>query len=563
MTLLPSWLGTPLAAHRSTYLRAGLAAVFTNLFALATSFYSLTVYNRIVPNNALSSLEAISIGMAIVLFFDFLMRMLRGYFVDVAAGEVDAELGDAMFKRLLAMRLSDRQASSGAFAGLLREFETLREVFASATLITLVDLPFILLFLVVIGILGGVIVVVPLLMIPLVILAALAVQPGLNRLAGDALLQSFSKQGVLVETVTALETVKAGRAGPMLEARWRQALTGNEAATLGSRLLAAFAANVAASAQQIAYVATVLLGVFLIAENRMTSGTLVAVSILAGRAVAPLNQVAALLIRLSATRAALKRLDSFMSTPGEQATHAQVRRQRLAGGLAFRNVSFRYPGSGQSVLQDASFQIEPGEKVAVIGRLGSGKSTVARLLLGLYEPDEGQVLIDGADLRQLDREDLRRNSGSVLQDIMLFSGTIRDNITLGASDIDDAELLRLAEISGTASFTALIPNGLDLRLADRGEGLSGGQRQSIAIARALAGRPPILILDEPTSAMDTQSEQALINSLRPEIADRTLLLVTHRRAMLQLVDRVIVVDRARIVADGPRDAVLQRLGRQS
>jgi len=559
MKLIPPWLAAPLATHRATYVRAGVAALFTNIFALATALYSMTVYNRIVPNNALSSLIALSIGMGLVLIFDFAMRMLRGWFVDVAGRDVDAALADAIFARLVAMRLADRQGSSGAMAGLLREVEVVRELFASATLVALVDIPFILLFLLVIALIGGPLVLVPLAMLPLVVLAALAIQPGLDRLAGEAQGQGFTRQGVMVETIAGLETVKAGRAGPMLAARWQTAVASGAEAALGSRLLSAFAVQFATSAQAIAYVGTVLWGVFLIADGSITSGTLIAVSILSGRAVAPLTQVAGLLTRLSASRMALRRLDGFMMMPGEQGQANPVRRNALEGAIELKGVSFAYPGSNTPVLKDVSFRIAPGERVAIVGRVGSGKSTIARLILGLYQPSEGQVLVDGADVRQLHPDDLRRGIGSILQDVTLFSGSIRSNITLDDPAIDDAELLRLAKVSGVQDFAGQIPNGLDLVLADRGEGLSGGQRQAIAIARALAGRPPVIIADEPTSAMDIQSENALVARLEGELAGRSFVLVTHRQAMLKLVDRIIILDAGRIVAQGPRDDVLRSL----
>ncbi|WP_353216208.1 type I secretion system permease/ATPase [Sandarakinorhabdus sp.] len=557
LPMLSPWLMGPLAMHRATYIKVGIAAVLTNVFALATSLYSMTVYNRIVPNNATDSLIALSIGMAIVLLFDFILRMLRGYFVDVAGRDVDAKLGTSVFQTLISMRLANKQGSSGAFAGLLREFETLREFFASATIVALVDVPFIPLFLVVIWAIAGPVVLVPLLMVPLVVGAAWVVQPGLDRMASNVLGLGFSKQGVMVETIGGLETVKATAAGAMLAKRWQIAVDESADVALRSRLLSAFATNVAASAQQIVYVGVVLYGVFLIADGAMASGSLIAASILAGRCVAPLGQVAGLLTRLSSTRAAYARLDEFMTMGGDLAPGAQpVRRQRLDGRIAFRNVVFHYPGTTTRVLDNVSFEIAPGEKVAIIGRVGSGKSTIGRLIMGLYEPSEGQVLIDGADVRQLHPDDLRRNIGSVLQDVTLFSGTIRDNITLGDPAIDDAELLRLAILSGTHDFVGQIANGYDRRLADRGEGLSGGQRQSIAVARALGNAPPIVIFDEPTSAMDDPFEQALIARLEPELRDRSFVLVTHRRPMLRLVDRVIVLNGGKIVSDGPRDALL-------
>ena len=560
---VPGWLADALLQHRGTYYRAALAALFTNIFALASSLFSMVVYNRIVPSGATASLIALSVGIGVVLVFDFILRVLRGWFVDVAGRDVDAALGNAMFTRLLGLRLADRQGSSGAFSGLLRELETVRETLASTTLVALVDLPFTLLFLAVIAMIGGPLVLVPVLMVPVVVLASLAVQPALDRLARENLGQGFSKQGIVVETVAGLETVKAGRAGPMLEARWRQAVADNAGSALSSRLLSSVAINVAASAQTIAYVGTVIHGVFLIADGSLTSGALIAASILSGRVVAPLGQVAGLLTRLSATRAAIARLDQFMASPAEPGAKASVRRLWLKGGIEFADVTFRYPGKGLPALNGVSLKIMPGERVGIIGKVGSGKSSIARLALGLYQPDAGQVLIDGADLRQFHPDDLRGNVGAVLQDVTLFSGSIRDNITLGASNVDDAEMLRVARLSGTYDIIGALENGFDLMLADRGEGLSGGQKQGIAIARALAGKPPVLIMDEPTSAMDNQAESQLIERLKDELVGRTLLLVTHRTAMLKLVDRLVVMANGKIVADGPRDIVLRSLAGQA
>ena len=518
----------------------------------------MTVYNRIVPNNATASLIALSIGVGIVLVFDFMLRMLRGYFIDIAGQRIDQTVGEAIFARMLAMRIEDRRGSSGAFAGLLREFETLRDFFASATLVAIVDVPFILLFLVVIAAIGGPVVLVPLVMVPLVIGTALLSQPLLARLASKGLGEGMSKQGVLVEAISGLETVKSSSAGPLLARRWAQAVDEQAATSLRQRLVAALSVNVAQSAQQVCYVGVVIAGVYLIAAGQLTMGALVAASILSGRCVAPLGQIAGLLTRFSHSRTAYAALDRLMAGADEARQGVDyLRRERLEGSIEFRNVSFSYPRTTARVLDDVSFRIAPGEKVAIVGRVGSGKSTINRLILGLYEANAGSVLIDGADVRQIHPDDLRRNIGAVLQEVFLLTGSVRENIALGDAVIGDAEVLRVGKLSGTHDFIGQLANGYDLRLADRGEGLSGGQRQSIAIARALAGSRPVLLFDEPTSAMDIQSEHALIARLREELAGRTMLLVTHRQSMLKLADRVIILDKGQIVANGPRDDVLK------
>jgi ATP-binding cassette subfamily C protein LapB len=551
------WLADPILASKGLYLQVALAAALVNIFGLVTSLFSMTVYNRIVPNDATDSLIALSIGVGIIMVFDLVLRLVRGYFIDIAGQRIDRIVGTAIFDRMLTMRMESRRTSSGAFAGLLREFEALRDFFASATLVAIVDVPFILLFLVIIWAIGGWLVLVPLVMVPLVVGVAMATQPALSRLSGQGLAQGLSKQGVLVEAISGLETVKSSSAGPLLARRWAHAVDDHAAVSLRQRLLAAISINVAASAQNICYVGVVIAGVYLIADHQLTMGALVACSILAGRCVAPLGQIAVLLTRISHTRSAYAQLDKFMRDGGEARDITYLRRPRLDGDIEFRNVTFRYPGSPARALDDVSFRIEPGERVAIVGRVGSGKSTVARLILGLYAPSDGAVLVDGADVRQLHPDDLRRSIGAVLQDVFLLSGSVAENISLGAAAIDDAAVLRAARLSGTHDFIGQVPNGYDLQLADRGEGLSGGQRQSIAIARALAHQQPILLFDEPTSAMDIQSENALIARLETELRGKTVVLVTHRQSMLKLVDRIIILDKGKIVAAGPRDDVLK------
>ncbi len=555
---IATWLSAPILANKNLYLQVAVAAALVNVFGLVTSLFSMTVYNRIVPNNATDSLIALSIGVGIVMVADLALRLIRGYFIDIAGQRIDGTIGNAIFARMLSMRMEHRKTSSGAFAGLLREFEALRDFFASATLAAVVDVPFILLFLVVIWAIGGWLVIVPLLMVPFVIGTGLLCQPALDRLAAKGLGEGLSKQGVLVEAISGLETVKSSSAGPLLARRWATAVADHAASSLKQRLVAAISINVAASAQNICYVGVVIVGVYMIANRELTMGSLVATSILAGRCVAPLGQIANLLTRLSHTRSAYGHLDRLMQGGGEaRADNEYLRRPSLDGGIEFRNVTFRYPGATARALDDVSFNIAPGERVAIVGRVGSGKSTIARLILGLYEPSDGAVLVDGADVRQLHPDDLRHNIGAVLQDVFLLSGTVRENISLGEPMIDDAAVLRAAKLSGTHDFIGQVPNGYDLRLADRGEGLSGGQRQSIAIARALAHERAILLFDEPTSAMDIQSENALISRLELELRGRTVVLVTHRQSMLKLVDRIIILDKGKVVAAGPRDDVLK------
>lgn len=556
------WLMAPIRRNRAVYSKVIVASVMINLFALAASIFSMTVYDRIIPNNAMASLIGLSVGMGIVLIFDFVLKILRSYFIDVAGADIDQDVGDTVFARLLTIRLDQKRGSTGGLASLMRELETLRDFFASATLTVLVDVPFIFLTLIIIALIGGWLVLVPLLLIPIVIISALMSQPALERLSVQMMGQTMHKQAVLVEAIGGLEMVKAAGASNILKRRWRDALAGQANSSLSQRLVANISMTVAGTGQQIAYAGVLIAGATMIGANTLTTGGLLACSILSGRAVAPLTQIANLLSRLIAVRTAYRQIDVLMNLPHENVTTTGLSPQKLNGGIEFRGVSFIYPDSTEKALDSISFTIKPEEKVALLGRVGSGKSTVQRLLTALYAPAEGQILIDGTEIRQMDTDVYRRFVGCGMQDTVLLSGTVRDNIKLDRPQIDDDEMLRVATLSGTHDFMGRIANGYDLILSDRGESLSGGQRQSISLARALAGRPSILLLDEPSSAMDNQTEQALISRLATELSDRTLLLITHRVPLLRLVDRIIVLDQGRIVADGPRDVVVKKLSGQ-
>jgi len=558
---LAEWLMAPMRANRSTYWKVALAAVFINIFGLLTSLFTMTVYDRVVPNNATSSLVALTIGLAIVVIFDFILKLLRAYFVDHAGANIDRDIGEAVFDRLLKMRLELKKGSTGALAGMMRELEALRDFFASATLVAIVDVPFIFLTLMIVWIIGGVVVIIPALMVPIVILIGWITHPAMERLSARAMGEGLQKQSVLVEAIGGLETVKTAGAAPLLSRRWLKAVKQHSDSSLRQRLVAAIGVTFATSAGTISYAGVVIVGVHQIAIRELTMGGLIACSILAGRAIAPLAQISQLLTRITSTRTAYRQINEMMQMPSEGPEGDALQLSGVEGRIEFRNVGFKYPGAPERAIDGLSFTVEPGEHVALLGRVGSGKSTIARLILGLYPPEEGLIMVDGTDIRQLDPASLRANVGAAMQESVLLTGTVRENIALGRPGIGDEEMLRAAQISGTHQFMGQIANGYDLRLADRGEGLSGGQRQSIAIARALAGRPPILVMDEPTSAMDAQTEGGLIQRLQEEMKGRTLILITHRPPLLQLVQRIILMEQGKIVSDGPRDSVLKQIMR--
>jgi ATP-binding cassette, subfamily C, bacterial LapB len=383
-------------------------------------------------------------------------------------------------------------------------------------------------------------------------------QPALRAQSTQLLGNSLSKHAVLVEAIGSLETVKVAGAGPMLDARFDAAVERTSGLSLRQRIISNLGVNSAMTAQSLCYAGVVFVGVFKIADQSMTMGALIACSILAGRAVAPLTQIAQLLTRVHSARSAYKQIDALMQQPDERSVPGQSVPMLLEGGIEFRDVDFRYPEAAELALRNISFRINPGEHVALIGPIGSGKSTVAKLITGLFEPASGLVLVDGIDIRQLEPQSYRAKIGTLLQDNSLLTGSIRDNIRLGRAD-DDEEMLRVSQIAGAHDFIATLPHGYDLKLSDRGEGLSGGQRQSIALARAMYGSPPIMVLDEPTSAIDTDTEATLVNRLKQELAGRTLILVTHRPSLLALVDRVILMSRGRLIVDGRPDEIGKKI----
>lgn len=554
------WFWSAIMAHRWSYTQVILAAMVANFLGLSTSIFIMVVYDRVLPNEAVESLFALTIGVGLALVFDFIIRSLRAGFMDRAGQQVDSQIAGRIFDRLLNLQMKARTGSTGALANTMREFETLRDFFTSATLVAVVDLPFIFLFVAVIWLIGGPLALVPAIAVPVVLLVGLAVQPFLSRLAMRSFTDGQTKQSVLVETISGLETIKVVGAARQMRARWQTAVTTQSEHGVKSRAISQFALNATAFTQQFAQVAIVFYGVFLILSGTISMGAMIASVILTGRALAPLAQLAQTLTRINSARMSYRAIDALMTADSERPQgRAWLSRPQMRGKITFDKLRFTYPEASVETLGGVSFSIEPGERVAILGRNGSGKSTVARLMTGLYQPDAGAVLVDDTDIRQIDPSDLRRNIGVMLQDIWLFSGSLRGNIAIGATYPTDAAVLKAAQIAGVDAFVARHQQGYDMMLAERGEGLSGGQRQSIALARALIDAPPILLLDEPTSAMDVQTEAGVIARLRAGLGETTLIVITHRPSLLDLVDRVIVIDQGAVILDGPK-ALLQQAG---
>ena len=555
-----SWFWGAILRYRGEYGQVLLASVMINLFVLVSPLFVMNVYDRVVPNNAIETLWVLAIGALTVYVFDFVFRMLRAYFVDGVGRKVDVVVSGQLFEHVLGIQLKQRPASAGSFANNVREFETLRDFFTSATLTGLVDLPFAVLFLVVIALLGDLLVLVPLVAIVPAVIMGLALQVPLTRVIRANFAVAAQKHGVLVEAIDGLETIKSVSAESVMQSKWEQAVAVVAATGLRAHMLSALGINFTQFMQQIVTIVMVIGGVYLIADNLLTVGGLVACTILAGRAMAPLGQVAGLLTRYQHARMAYVSLNQLMATPVERPPgKAFLHRASIEGGIEFSKVTFRYPGQQQPALDGASFRVAPGERVAILGRIGSGKSTAAKLVLGLYQAEQGNVLVDGIDVSQIDPADLRRHIGYVPQDVKLFYGTVRENIVIGDRGASDDAIVQAARIAGVDKIVAHHPAGFNLPVGEQGRGLSGGQRQAVANARALLSVPRVLVMDEPTSAMDAATEQAYVNALLQFLAGRTLMLVTHKPSLLTLVDRLIVLDYGRVVADGPKDKVLQAL----
>ena len=546
------WFYSAFAQGKWLYIQVILAATMSNFLGVSTSIFVMVVYDRVVPNEAIESLIALSIGVMIALGFDFLTKSLRANFIDRASKRADARMSRMVFDKILTLRLDTGNQSSGAVASVVREFDTLREFFTSATLVAIVDLPFIFFFVYVVYLIGGNIAIVPLLAVPCVLIIGVAIQPILARLASGSMQTGMSKQAVLVETLNGLDTIQATGSGRLMKNRFEVATTDQSELGLKARIFSQFAINSAASIQQIAQVATIFYGVFLIQAQELTMGGLIAAVILGGRALAPLGQVASALSRANSARQAFRSIDKLMNrTDGVSDSDQRLSRPVLKGDIEFVNVSYNFPGAKNPLIKDLSIKIPAGQKVAVLGRMGSGKSTFAKLCAGLIQPTSGSVLLDGIDLRQIDKSDLQRNLGVMLQETWLFSGTVRENIQLGYYEYDDAHLLKVCQLSGTDDFIKGNPAGYDLKIKERGVGLSGGQRQSINLSRALLHEPNVLVLDEPTSSMDSSTEAAILQRLGDYLSDRTMVAVTHRNTLLNLVSRVLVMDKGNIILDSP------------
>lgn len=554
------WFWGTLKEHKSIYTEVIVAAALINLFALASPLFVMNVYDRVLPNNAQETLWVLAVGVLIAYIFDFILKNLRAHFLDYAGRKADVKISAMLYQQMMGMTMSARPGSAGLLVSNMREFESLRDFFTSATMAALVDLPFSLLFIALIAVIGGPIVLVPLAAIPLVLGVGFMLQKPLQKIIRESLNESALKNALLFETITGLETIKVQAAEGHTQRNWEELSEKSSRTSVRSRRIAAFALNWAVFIQQLVSVFVVIVGFYLFSNAMLSMGAIIACVILSGRAMAPLAQVAGLMTRLNQSKQALKQLDDLMKKPVERPLGKHfIAKPHLQGQIDFRDLVFTYPGATRPTLNNINLTIMPGEHIGLIGAVGSGKTTLERLLLNLYQPDSGSVLLDGSDVRQIDPGDLRRSVGAVQQSPHLFYGSVRQNITMGHETAPERSVVRAAELAGVMEFLRESELGLDTPVGERGESLSGGQRQSVAIARALLYDPPVLVLDEPTASMDPASENRLKKRLEKLIEGRTTLLITHKGAMLTLVDKLILLDRGRVVDFGPKEEVIRRL----
>ncbi|MVT71899.1 type I secretion system permease/ATPase [Bradyrhizobium cajani] len=555
------WFWSVVKLHWRSYGHIALGAFLINMLALATPLFTMSVYDRVVPNGAIPSLIALSIGMGLAIAFDFIFRTVRSRMIDVTGKTIDVILAANIFEHIMGVKMAQRPPSVGIVANQLRDFDSVREFFTSGSVVSATDLLFAVLFIGILFVIAGPLAWIPLVMLPVMLLIGVALQRPLDRAMKRQQAEAAARHGVLVESLSGIETIRATGAEARMQTAWERSVAATARSGEDVHFWASLALTSANTAQQLTSLSLIVVGVFLILDGKLTVGALVAANMLAGRILAPIAGIASVITRGTQTLSSLKAIDRIMSLERERSpTRAYVSRRIRDGAIAFEGVSFTYPNAPGKALDKVSFSIEGGEKVGIIGRVGSGKTTVGRLLLGFYEAQEGRILVDGVDSRQYDPADLRSGVGFAMQDTELFFGKLRDNIALGKPEATDEEILAAARLSGVEAFIAGHPLGYDMPISEGGRSLSGGQKQAIGLARVLIRKPKILFLDEPTAHFDVRSEAEFLERLKTLRDERmTILISTHRLSLLNMVDRLLLFDNGRLVADGPRDKVLALL----
>ena len=554
------WFWGTLKRSKKIYFDVVIASFIINLFVLASPLFTMNVYDRVVPNNAVETLWVLALGVSVVYGIDLFLKFVRSYFLEIAGKKSDIIMSSILFERVMDMKFSNKPKSVGSFASNLKEFDTVRNFFSSASLAAIVDLPFALIFLIVTYLIGSYLVLVPIVIMIAILCYTFFIKDPLQNAIKSTFEASAMKNGILIESLSSLETIKTLGASGHVQWNWEEATGEIANRSIKSKIITTSITTVTSFLVQLNTIAIIVLGVYMIQDTHLTMGGLIAAVMLSSRAIAPMGQVASLAANFEQTKTAYQSLSKIMQMPVERPEGKKfVRRNSFDGKIEFKNVSFTYPDTTKGSLDRINFVIQPGEKVGIIGRNGSGKTTLQKIILGLYAPTEGSVLIDGIDINQIDPADLRRNIGYVPQDVVLFKGTVRENIVQKAPYVDDMQIIKAAKVSGVDEYVNAHPLGFDMPVFERGDGISGGQRQSIAVARAFLLDSPIILLDEPTNSLDNTVESKLKANLKVNTVNKTMILVTHRTSMLDLVDRLIVMDNGKILLDGPRDEVLARL----
>ena len=554
------WLWKHIKSAAPIYRDVIIASVMGNIFALVSPLFVMNIYDKVVPNLAFESLWVLAIGAGIAYIFDFILKQLRGYLIDVAGKKIDIEVSSKLFAKVIGIPLEKRAPSVGGMAKQISEFDNVREFFSSATITALVDLPFALLFMFCIWLVAGDLVLFPIISSVLIIGYTLLKQPKLRAAIEESNKFSGLRHGHLIECLSSLESIKANGAEGIVQNAWQQMIGHTSNWLLKTKVITNSVVNFASFVVQISVVGVVVLGVYRVADNLISMGGIIAAVMLTGRAISPIAKLAGLMTRSNQTVSALRQLDDLMAQEGEFENKAHLpSRTKLSGNISAENISFKYPNADTETLQQMSVNIKQGEKIAIVGRNGSGKTTLAKLLLGLYQTTSGSIRFDGLNHQQIHPSDLRRNFGYLPQDITLFHGTIRDNILFGTRQVTEYQLIRAVQLSGVSSFTDHETQGLDQQVGESGNALSRGQRQSIALARAILNNPQILLLDEPTASLDARAEKQFIKSISTTGKERTLLLITHKTELLHLVDRILVLEKGKLVIDGPKVVVLKQL----
>lgn len=557
------WLTGTLAPFWRSYIRVALAACFINFIGLASPLFTMNVYDRILPNKAVSSLWVLAIGVAIAILFDLLLRTARAALIDYAGRKADLRISYLLFEKVLNSSLAAKPMSTGEYANRVTQYEFVREFFTSNTISVLIDTLFVFVFLFVIYLLAGWLVIIPSVAFMAAVIIGLVAQQRIGLRTATAMNEASQRQALLVESISTLETVKALQAESYLLRRWREHSKNAAKTAEQIKQLTASAANLTQFVQQLTAICLVVAGAYAFADGHITTGAIIAVVMLSSRAVAPLSQIAVALSRLRQALLSLRILNAIMAQPEDLPnTVGFVNRSIRNGAVDFKGVTFAYPDTEAKVLNGLSFRIAAGERVGIIGRIGSGKTTIGRLLCRLYLPTSGELLIDGIDVRQYHPAEIRTAVGVAGQTGDLFSGTVKENLLMARPDATDEEIIEAARLSGVDEFVSNNPRGYDMNVGERGSSLSGGQKQAVAIARLLIARPKIVFLDEPSSSMDLASERQLIRHLSQAFDRQTTIIIsTHRFSMLELVDRLIVIDQGRVIADGPKAQVLQALSK--